>query len=1020
MRLNKILSIGSIVFIVLLLIVQSSAFAANTLPKGKEGQIEEYIKKNMGDSKIPGLSVVIVDGNETIYEKGFGFSDVAAKKPVTPDTLFELGSTSKAFTALAVLQLEEKGLLNLDDPVSKYIPWFDVNYKGQKVDIKLSQLLYHTSGMPFKTIGDIPIDDSKDALEKTVRTFVGESLDFMPGEKYLYATINYDILGLVIQKVSGQSYEEYIKSNVLNQLGLSNTYLRRQEAPAQNMSIGYKFDFLRPVRYDAPMYRGNTPAGYFITNIEDMAKWMKIQLGVDNGIAFDKQLIEKSHLPDRSVSPDVDGSSYAAGWSIYQNGSGEISHPGNNPNFSSFIVFRPQDKKGVAVLANLDSSYTLAIGQGIMDIIQGKKLVKPEDDMYKGVDNLASAIVFITVPVILLILWFMAKYIIETLRRKRTFKGNIIKSIIGSIIFIIFMAGFTYCLYKIPDVLYQGLNWSFVKVWAPQSLILAVISLFVAVLLFNLYFMFTALFPQNDDKSLFILIILSIASGFGNALIIFTVNETLNRDNGFQGGLLLYFIIAMAIYVFGQRLVRTRLINITNGMVYQKRMELIDKILGTSYQGVEGIEYGRIQASLNNDTETISEFSNLAITGATSLVTLICCFVYMGIISLFGLLISIFVIFIAAGLYFIIGKQANKLWEQTRDIQNIFFKFINDLISGFKELSLNNGKRIDFKRDMQESCNTYREKRIQGDLKFANVNVIGELLFTFVIGVVAFAFPVIFDNLKLNSLRTYVFIMLYMTGPVHGILGSIPSVFRVRISWNRINELSGQLDSIKDTQQKQASDKNNTGNLNIELRGVEYHYKNNEGEAFSVGPIEHRFKSGEITFITGGNGSGKSTLAKLITGLYSPDTGEIYINGEKTNSFELSQKYSAIFSDFHLFEKLYGIDHAVKNDEIENYLNILHIKDKVQINNGVLNTIKLSTGQRKRLALLISYLEDRPVYLFDEWAADQDPEFRKFFYNTLLPELKGRGKCIIAITHDDRFFDLADKVIKMDLGKIVN
>ncbi|MCD1260587.1 cyclic peptide export ABC transporter [Paenibacillus athensensis] len=987
----------------------------------EQDDIEAYIHKYLKKSDIPGLSVVMIKDGQTVYKQGFGYADKASGRSVTPDTLFELGSTSKAFTALGVLQLEQAGKLSLSDPVSKYLPWFTVTYKGQPTAITLEQLLHHTSGIPFKSIGEIPIAEGDGALEQTVRTLVGQKLDFLPGDKYLYATINYDVLGLIIQTVTGQPYEAYMQANVLKPLHMDHTVLFRQQTAGRDMAVGYKFNFLHAAAYDAPMYRGNTPAGYYITNGQDIEKWLKAQLGLDTG-DLDRTLIEKSHLPDTTVAPSPDGGSYAAGWGVFQSGSGEISHGGNNPNFSSFLAFRQADGMAVGVLANLNSSYTQTIGQGILNIMKGKKLPDPVSDMYKGMDNVSSAILIITAPVILLIVWFLLISIRQAARGQRKYAGSPGKLAGGLMLLVLFAAGLAYCLYSIPDVLYYELNWDFVSVWAPATLRLGVGSLFIASMLFSLYFLFTWLYPQKGDKSLFAVTLLSIASGLGNAMIIFIVNETLarNPDDGFQGGLLLYFMVGIGIYVFGQKLVRTRLIHIANDMVYNKRTELIDKILNTSYQNLEELEYGKIQASLNNDTETISDFSNIVITGATSLVTLICCFVYMGIISFPGLLVSLFVIVLAAGLHFIIGRQANRLWEQTRDIQNIFFRFINDLIGGFKELSMHRGKRGDFQRDMVASSGQYREKRIQGDLKFANVNVIGELLFTFVIGAVAFLFPVLFADLKTNDLRSYVFILLYMTGPVHGILGTIPNVFRVKISWGRLTEMSRYLDAIQAEQAVSLAALESGKPLELTLKDIVYQYKNKEGESFSVGPISHTFRSGEITFITGGNGSGKSTLARLATGLYTPDSGEVLLNGEPVPPGQIGQAYSAIFADFHLFEKLYGLEYADKQQEMDAYMKLLHLTDKVQIRDGQLSTIKLSTGQRKRLALMISYLEDRPVYLFDEWAADQDPEFRMFFYNTLLPELKQRGKCVIAITHDDRYFGLADQVIKMELGRIVS
>ncbi|MFF2888658.1 cyclic peptide export ABC transporter [Paenibacillus sp. NPDC057967] len=1005
--------------IVILLSVSQPGIASAADLSGKEAEIEQFIEKSWDKSNIPGMSVVIVNGGQTVYQKGFGHADVSRDVPVTPDTLFELGSTSKAFTALAVLQLEEEGKLNLDENVSAYLPWLELTYKEQPAAVTLRQFLHHTSGVPFETIGDIPVADDEGALEQTVRTLIGLELDRQPGEQYEYATINYDVLGLIIQNVSGQTYEQYVQDRILVPIGLTSTFMFRQEAEQHQFSKGYKVKMLRTAEYDAPMYRGNTPAGYIISNATDMAKWLKIQLGVEEAAQPFAGLLEKSHLPDRSVPPGGDGSSYAAGWSVYQDGSGEISHAGGNPNYSSYFVFRPEDGVGVAVLANLNSPYSGTIAQGIMNLIVGKETPDPVSDPYKGIDNMATFILFVLIPVALLVLWKTGTVVAQAARGSRRFQGKPVSTVLQLLMLAAFIGVMAYCLYRIPDIMFWGLNWDFVLVWAPDTLLYAVIMLLATVVLFGLYMMFSSMFPKPGDRSMFALVLLSIASGFGNAMIIFIVNETLNRGvEDFQGGLFLYFGFGIAVYVVGQKLVRTRLVKIANDMVYETRMELLEKILKTSYQRIENVEDGKIQASLNNDTERISGFSNVVITGATALVTLICCFVYMGIISLQGLLIAMVFIVLAAGLHYVTGIKANKIWGETRDIQNVFFRFINDLMNGFKELSLNARKRAGFQSDMEDSCNTYRDKRIKGDLQYANVNVIGELLFTFVIGSVVFLFPLLFSELKEHTLRNYVFVLLYMTGPIHGILNTIPNAIQIRISWNRIKQLSAELDTIEAEHEKKRSEEPLAPAL-LELRSVAFHYSNKEGETFSVGPINCDFRPGEITFITGGNGSGKSTLAKLITGLYIPAEGEVRLDGEHADSQSLGEQFSAIFSDFYLFQKMYGIDYSTKGLEIERHLRELQLFDKVQIENGSFNTTKLSTGQRKRLALLISYLDDRPFCLFDEWAADQDPEYRAYFYHQLLPDLKNRGKCVIAITHDDRYFDLADQTIKMEMGQVV-
>lgn len=295
--------------------------------------------------------------------------------------------------------------------------------------------------------------------------------------------------------------------------------------------------------------------------------------------------------------------------------------------------------------------------------------------------------------------------------------------------------------------------------------------------------------------------------------------------------------------------------------------------------------------------------------------------------------------------------------------------------------------------------------------------VIGELLFTLAIGSVVFVFPIVLKTLENNQIASYVFILLYMTGPVHGILDTIPELISVKVALKRINGLLEEVEKYTFDDNREGLSSNDS--INLKLDNVEYCYDENDCKAFKIGPLNYEFKSGEITFITGGNGSGKSTLAKLLTGLYSPTKGYVSLNDNKNPGKILCESYTTVFSDFHIFEKLYGIDYENKMDEINKYLKILQLDKKVTIDNGKFSTTKLSTGQRKRLALLITYLEDRPIYLFDEWAADQDPEFRKFFYNTLLPELKERGKCVIAVTHDEFYFERADNIIKMDMGQMV-
>jgi len=613
---------------------------------------------------------------------------------------------------------------------------------------------------------------------------------------------------------------------------------------------------------------------------------------------------------------------------------------------------------------------------------------------------------------------FLILSVIQIFKGQRKFRGNGAGGVLTLLCSLAIMGGCAYCLYNVPNILFQGYSWYMLDAIGPQSAFVAAVSLSLCAPVVYLYFLVSYFFVR-DEKPYYFLTLLSLVGGVGSSMTVIVINEALNREHAFSSGLYIYFIQGMALFIGCTILARKRIITIANDLIFEKRMDITQKVLKASFDKVEKIQDGKLHAALNNDTETVSGFANIMVSGLTSIINIACCLIYLGFMNLLGMAASLVVIGFAAVLFNLAAGSAKKLWEKSRDVQNVFFRFINDLICGFKELYINSKKQDEFKDDMRDSCNKYRETRVLGEFKFVRVTVIGEMLFNIVIGVAVFIFPLIFADIKGTTLRNYVMVYLYMSASVNILLNAIPQFVRITISWKRINEIIRELEAMESEHTAAISTKINNS-VAISLKDVEYRYKNDNGEYFSVGPINCEFKSGEIVFITGGNGSGKSTLAKLITGLYKPDAGSIQINNSEVISRELGSYFTTIFSDFHLFEKLYGIDHEKKSEEMAKYLKVLHIEDKVQISDGAFNTTKLSTGQRKRLALMVSYAEDRPVFLFDEWAADQDPEFRKFFYMDLLPELKARGKCVIAITHDDRYFDMSDKLIKLEMGKIID
>ncbi|MDQ0273002.1 cyclic peptide transporter [Cytobacillus purgationiresistens] len=258
-----------------------------------------------------------------------------------------------------------------------------------------------------------------------------------------------------------------------------------------------------------------------------------------------------------------------------------------------------------------------------------------------------------------------------------------------------------------------------------------------------------------------------------------------------------------------------------------------------------------------------------------------------------------------------------------------------------------------------------------------------------------------------------------MMTPLITILNIMPNFGKANIALNKIESLGLTVDDNILSEEGNKHPKFHT----LEFKKLEHqYYREKEDLNFTLQIDSLTFVPGELVFLIGGNGSGKTTIAKMLTGLYYPESGSILLDGieiKEQNLDSYRQLFSVVFSDFYLFENMLGIESS-KSEEAQYYLELLQLNHKVQINNGQLSTTKLSQGQRKRLALLTAYLEDRPFYVFDEWAADQDPIFKEVFYTHLLPDMQKEGKTILVITHDDQYFHLAERIIKVDYGKIVS
>lgn len=974
-------------------------------------EIDRQVKVGMREGHIPGLSLVLVSGNHR-FIRSYGYADLEARQPVTKTTLFQLASCSKAFTAMLAMQLVKEGALSLDSAVSSFLPWFKMKYKDSTVAITVRQLLHHTSGIHWQSLDVIAESDRKDALEQSVRKLLQLPLHHLPGKKYEYATINYDILALIIEKVTGQPFEDYITGHLLAPMGMANTTIGLP-SDSSMMSKGYKIGFFSAKEYRAPVYRGNNAAGYIISNGVDMAQWIAVQAGLTRNRFTDLAML--THQRDEEV-PLHDMSAYAMGWHVLLDGSSNIYHDGLNPNFTSYINVNSSKGFGFAVLANSNSSYTSLIGQNIAKIIAGEYPLKDTSQVDKS-DSTFSILVYLIGLYILAVCLWTGRTIYNVIRKKTTFERLSSADVLRFMLSVVYVLPFLAGIYLLPRAM-AGLSWDTAIVWMPFSFAVLIKIVLVAIGVTYLSYFIGTIFPDSDQlkKRLPQIILMSIISGFANMLIIVFITSSIGNDSQW-GYLLFYYSLTCLLYIFGRRFVQTSLVKITRTVVSTLQTRIIEKLFSSRYQHFEKMDKGKIYTVLNDNVNTVGESTNMLVMLITSTFTAIGAFAYLATIAFWATVLTILLVITVTAIFYVVSKTTNKYYERAWNLRNQFMNHINGLVDGFKEISLHRNKKLEYKADVDDTVMSYKESMITANVRFINASMIGESLLVLLLGTVVFAIPKIFPAVYSSTIMSFVIILLYLMKPINELLSSVPVMMQLKIAWGRIQDFLKDIPATIDL--REAVPQLESTVKNIKIRGVRFKHKGKtDRELFEIGPIDLEVKAGEVLFIIGGNGSGKTTFAKLITGLYVPDEGEILINNRLVSGAVLSEYFSAVFSPAYLFQKLYNLDIELKAGDIERYLKILELDSKVEIAENKYSTIALSSGQRKRLALLQCFLEDSPIYLFDEWAADQDPAYRSFFYRVLLPEMQKKGKIIIAITHDDNYFDVATRIFKMKNGRL--
>ncbi|MGB0129737.1 MAG: cyclic peptide export ABC transporter [Rhodocyclaceae bacterium] len=518
-------------------------------------------------------------------------------------------------------------------------------------------------------------------------------------------------------------------------------------------------------------------------------------------------------------------------------------------------------------------------------------------------------------------------------------------------------------------------------------------------------------------------VLASVLSGALGAALLAIIHRALTAEGPSIGVFALAFgavVLAKAASHFGAQVM---LVRFGQSVILKLCRNLCDRVLAAPYDRIEAMGSPRLLATLNDDVHALSEALQAIPMLATNLAVLAGCAAYLVWLSWEIFLVSVLMVLAGvAGYRLLLGRAQNAI-RTARDGRDRLFGNFRTLIEGVKELKLHAARREDFlRREIDTTTELLRTQNILAIRHYMIAQLWTQLLFFALIAMLLFGGRAI-TTLSAETLTGYVFATLYMMTPVWSLMETIPTFLRGKVSLAKINEIMSSLEAPAD-EGGVPCEIPGEGAVRIEFEGTVYGYPAAAGEepAFSLGPIDLTLSSGELLFVTGGNGSGKSTLVKLLTGLYTPQSGRILLNGRNVdgkNRESYRQHFSAVFADYHLFDGLFGLDASNRAPEVQRYLKVLHMDRKVHVEDERFSTIALSSGQRKRLALLTAYLEDRPVYVFDEWAADQDPEYKEIFYKQLLPDLRKRAKAVVVVTHDDRYFHLGDRVVKLENGKVV-
>ena len=531
------------------------------------------------------------------------------------------------------------------------------------------------------------------------------------------------------------------------------------------------------------------------------------------------------------------------------------------------------------------------------------------------------------------------------------------------------------------------------------------------------------LLKKESKTSSLRLAFMAVMAGLSNAAVLAIINSASEQISKHTENIsyLLYFALAMTAYIVSQRYIMITSSTEVEYIIDRFRVRLVKKVRNCELELLERLGRSELYASISKETLTISQAVTSLVMGMQSAILILFTSFYLAWLSMQAFLISVAFVWIAISFHFERSKEISEQFHEAARRENLLMDTLTDFMDGFKELKMNSVKGDALVDHFEKLSQSTAEIKIKTLSYHASHLIRSQGSFYLLLATIVFIVPG-FTPMYDDVLVKITTAILFLIGPISALAASVPVLSSANAAAENIYDLEAKLTYPEQGIPTSKAAKPIRSFKTITFNHVFYSYSDvHGGSPFSVGPIDLTINAGELIFVSGGNGSGKSTFLKLLTALYFPISGVIKIDDailDANNRQVYRDLFSIIFTDYHLFSKIYGIA-EIDVDKINRMLDEMELTGKTSFSVEGFDTLDLSTGQKKRLALLVSLLEDKSIYIFDEWAADQDPAFRRKFYEEILPSLKKAGKTVIAVTHDDKYFDVADRQLKMTEGRLV-